>query len=58
MCEKIILLLFVFCSLLATLSYVLWKSVSSIASDRDDYAMLAMASALWDAGSHCVGSRA
>ncbi len=28
MCEKIILLLFVFCSLLATLSYVLWKSVS------------------------------
>ncbi len=44
--EKIILLLFVFCSLLATLLYVLWKSVSSIASDRDDYAMLAMASAL------------
>ncbi len=28
MCEKIILLLFVFCSLLATLSCVLWKSVS------------------------------
>lgn len=44
--DKMILLLFMFCSLLATLAYVLWKSVSSIASDRDDYAMVAMASAL------------
>ena len=41
--DKIILLLFVVCSLLGAFSYVLWRRVRSVASERDDYAMVAKA---------------
>ena len=41
--DKIILLLFVVSSLLGAFSYVLWRRVRSVASERDDYAMVAKA---------------